>query len=201
MRPTVFAYCSPQPAIAGVTEPPTKRAAVCRDVRWERGHLKSISLMGNVLTAIDAAAQGLDEAIMVRARDGVDLVSEGLATNVVLALPGRGGGVDIVTPSLTSVSILAGVTRSILLQECPEIIERPVLASELATAREVMLIGTTTLVTSVVALDGRMIGDGRPGPVARRLLDILFAAIAAGRDDPEQPGGPPTIVHELRQPA
>ncbi len=187
MRPTVFAYCSPQPPLAAVTSPPLKVAAICRDIRWENGHLKSIALMGNVMMAMAAAEQGGDEAVMVRtcARGSaaIELVSEGLATNVVLVVPDAQGGLEVVTPSLASVPILAGVTRAILLKEVPEIRERAVRAEELARASEIMFVGTTTLVTSVTKLDGRTIGDGTAGPVARRLLSALLAAIAEGRDD------------------
>lgn len=187
MRPTVFGYCTPQPPLESITVPPTKRAVVCRDVRWEMGHLKSISLMGNVLTALKADAAGADEAVLVRAGRGGELsdglLSEGLATNIVLAIPQEDGGTEIATPSLESVPMLSGITRSILVRIVPEIVQRPVRASELARASEVMYVGTTTLVTSVTHVDGRPVGDGRPGPVARRLLGALVGAIREGRDD------------------
>jgi D-alanine transaminase len=188
MRPTVFGYCSPQPPLDSITTPPTKRAITCRDIRWELGHLKSISLMGNVIAAMQADAAGADEAILIRpATRGGDLsqgvVSEGLATNVVLALPRDGGGHEIVTPSLESASMLAGVTRAVLLRAAPEIAERPVMASELSRASEVMYVGTTTLVTTITHIDGRAVGDGSPGPVAKRLLKVLVSTIKEGRDD------------------
>src|SRR5690606_30630826 len=96
-------------------------------------------------------------------------VTEGCATNVLLAF--RGG--EIATPSLDSVSILGGVTRARILDLAPEIVERPVRASELADATEIILVGTTAMVSSVVELDGRPISGGAPGPVARRLLSLL----------------------------
>ncbi len=187
MRPTVFGYCTSQPALESIMVPPTKRAILCRDVRWSLGHLKSISLMGNVLTALRADAAGADEAVLVRTgpdgnlSDG--LLSEGLATNIVLALPRAGGGAEIVTPSLDSAPMLSGITRSILVRVSPDIVQRPVRASELERASEVMFVGTTTLVTSVTHLDGRPVGDGQPGPEARRLLGVLTGAIREGQDN------------------
>lgn len=179
MEPTAFAYCSPQPAIESFVgaAPVAKSAVSLRDVRWEMGRLKSISLMGNVWSAMRADSMGAEDAILLRGgEDG--LVGEGLATNVVI-VTAEG---EVCTPSLDSVPILAGVTRTILLRECPEICERAVQARELRDAREVMLMGTTTMVASVTKLDDRAVGDGTPGPVARRLLQVLVEAIRAGRD-------------------
>jgi D-alanine transaminase len=175
-RPTVFGYCSAQPALVSFTEPPQKSAIMIEDRRWLLGRLKSISLMGNVLAALEADAAGSEDAIFVRS----GLVAEGLATNVVLALHGPGGRDTLVTPSLEAVPILAGVTRDILLEAAPEIEARAVTVDELRRAGEVMLIGTTTMVTSVVRLDGRVIGTGEPGPRARRLLATLLSAIREG---------------------
>ena len=185
MTPTVFAYCSPQPSIESCVMPGAKAADTMRDSGWEMGRLKSISLMGNVWCAMHADAAGADDAILIREGRGENdgLVGEGLATNVVVVT--RDG--EVCTPSLDSVPILAGVTRAILLRERPEIRERAVGASELREAREVMLIGTTTMVASVTRLDGRPVGDGKPGPVACSLLRTLVDAIRSRRD--EQIGG------------
>lgn len=177
MRPTVFAYCSPQPPMDSFAAPACKSAVTMRDIRWEMGRLKSISLMGNVWCAIHADEAGADDAILLRGGDE-GLVGEGLATNVIVVT--RGG--EVCTPSLDSVPILAGVTRAILLRERPEIRERAVRASELREAREIMLIGTTTMVASVTRLDGRPVGDGTPGPVAHSLLRTLVDAIRNERD-------------------
>jgi len=192
MQPTVFGYCTPQPPLESIQSPPTKSVITCQDRRWSMGHLKSISLMGNMLGALEAQHAGADEAIFIQR----GLVAEGLATNVLLAVPRveraardrqsshetGDQSLEIVTPSLASVSILSGVTRGLLLDARPDIVERAVSEAELNAAREIMLIGTTTLVTSVVALDGRRIGDGRPGPVAGSLLRTLLDLIREERD-------------------
>lgn len=166
MTPTVLGFCTPQPALESYTSPPTIQAAIVEDCRWTRGRLKSISMLGNVLAAIEAAEHGAREAVLVR--DG--LVTEACACNVILAVPGEGGETELVTPSLESVPILAGVTRQIILELDPSIVERPVLARELERASEVILVGTTSLVTSVTMLGGRPISGGVPGPHATRLL-------------------------------
>ena len=67
-RPTVLGYCVPLPGIDQCVAPRSIRAATVEDTRWTRCHIKSISLMGNVLHAIEAAhsAHPADDSIMVR---------------------------------------------------------------------------------------------------------------------------------------
>lgn len=169
MRPTVFAFASPVESVASWTRPSVKRASVRPDTRWTRGHLKSISLIGGVLAAIEAHDHGDDDAVLVR--DG--LVTEGVSTNVFLSIDGR-----VVTPSLDSAPMLAGVTRDLILEADPSIVERPVSQDELLAADEVMLAGTLTMIASIATLDGRPVGDGRaPGPAACALLETLHKAI------------------------
>ena len=178
--PTVFAYAVPVTPVSECREPEVRRAALRPDTRWTRGHLKSISLMGGVLAAIEASEQGSDDAIMHR--DG--LVTEGTATNVFALIDGV-----VVTPALASAPMLAGVTRALLMDADPSIIERPVSVEELRGAQEVMLVGTKTMVASVVSLDGVPLGASGPHPCARRLLALLRDAIEA--DVRRAPAAPP----------
>ncbi|MGH7131195.1 MAG: aminotransferase class IV [Phycisphaerales bacterium] len=186
MKPTVFGYCSALPPID--LEKPTpaiKSVAIRADLRWSRGDVKCVSLLGNVLEALAAHAEyGADEAILVREVGGQKLVTEGTYTNVVL-VHGHGAGakMEFVTPALDSAPMLCGITREILCEVEPRIVQRPVLASELMIVNEVLLIGTTTMVTSVTRLDGRPVGDGQVGPGARELLRVLTGVIARGEDD------------------
>jgi D-alanine transaminase len=180
MMPTIFGYCSPTPALGAYEPPnlpPSKSAVVLEDTRWLRGHVKSIALMGGVLNVIEANEQGHDDAVLVR--DG--LLAETTSANVVVAVPRGDGATEIATPSLDSVSILAGVTRDILIEEAARqgvpIVERPVRAEELERASEVIAVGTLTMVTSITRLNGRALCGGRPGPEAVRLLGILIDAI------------------------
>lgn len=171
MTPTVLGVAVPETPIAECTAPCPRACVVQEDTRWLRGAVKSTSLLGNVLSSIEAAEAGTDDAILVR--DG--LVAEATASNVFLSVRGR-----IVTPSLDSVPILAGVTRDLILDRDPAIERRPVTREELLGAEEVMLVGTRTMVCSVVSLDGAPVGDGSPGPRAHALLRTLLDAI---RDD------------------
>jgi D-alanine transaminase len=172
-RPTVFGYCIPTPALDEEGEPRTVDLALASDTRWSRGHLKSTSLLGNVIAAVEADERGAADALLLRG----DLVAEATASNVFLAAPGG----TVVTPSLESVSILGGVTRAVLIEADPAIVEREVRREELGTATEAMLVGTVSMVTSVVSIDGRPVGSGehagRVGPEARRLSQALLRAI------------------------
>lgn len=170
--PTVVGFATPVQPVSAYVVPEVKKAAVRPDTRWLRGRLKSISLLGGVLAAYEADEQGADDAIMVR--NG--LATEGTATNLIIA---RGG--TLVTPSLESAPMLAGVTRRLLVERDPTIVQRPVTEAELRSADEVMLVGTKTMLVSISHLDGAPVGVGQaPGPMARRLLKTLVDAV---RDD------------------
>ena len=84
--------------------------------------------------------------------------------------------------------MLEGVTRSIILDMAPEIVERRVCAEELASAREVMMVGTTTYVTAITSIDGRAVGDGMPGPYSRELFHRLMRWYRDGLDQATRGG-------------
>ncbi|HVZ93434.1 MAG TPA: aminotransferase class IV [Phycisphaerales bacterium] len=167
-RPTVFAFLSPAAAVETYIEPESRKVSLRPDTRWTRGHIKAISLIGGVLSAIEADESGSDDSIMFR--DG--LITEGSATNVFLAKDGK-----LLTPSLTSAPMLAGATRALVMEADSSIIEKPITVEELLAADEVMLAGTNTMIAAVTHLDGRPIGGGKPGPMAKRLLATLVKAI------------------------
>jgi D-alanine transaminase len=171
MCPTVFGYAIEIKPIQDYrgNPPDTRRVALRPDTRWTRGHLKSTALLGSVLAAVEAKEIGSDDAILVRD----DLVAEGTSSNVFLALAGR-----VVTPSLDSAPILAGVTRGLIVDADPTIEERPVKVSELLAADEVMVVSTTAMVTAVSSIDGHPVGrQPAPGPVAWGLMETLLNAI------------------------
>ena len=170
-RPTVFAMCVEQGSIDQcASQIQTLRVQVCEDQRWLNGRIKSISLLGNIMAAMEGHAAGADEALLARG----PLLAEATSSNVILALPRADGSTELVTPSLDSVPILAGVTRARLLELEPAIVERAVGVDELASASEVMVCGTTSFVSVVTHVDGRPVGDGVPGPEALRLLELYI---------------------------
>src|SRR5256885_484603 len=138
------------------------------DVRWLRCDLKTIQLLPNVLARQAATEAGASEAIFVR--DGV--LTEGTHTTVFALIDG-----ELRTHPANQL-VLPGVTREVVIELAREaglrVTERAIGVSDLPNASELFLTGTTTDVTPVVSVDGRPIGGGAPGPVARALLDRLL---------------------------
>jgi D-alanine transaminase len=144
------------------------------DERWAHPHIKSLQLLPNVLAKQAARSAGAFEAWLTD-RDG--FITEGSSTNAwIVAANGA-----LVTRQADQ-AILRGVTRMTLLdivaKEGLVLEERPFLLSEAYTAREAFLSSATTIATGVVSIDGRRIGDGRPGATTLKLR-AGFAAAAA----------------------
>ncbi|MBY0307358.1 MAG: aminotransferase class IV, partial [Phycisphaerales bacterium] len=184
MRPTVFAFVRPAaPVDFNNPAPPVKSCVTMADLRWRRCDIKSIGLLGNALASRAAAEAGADEAILLR--DGFEgwAVSEGALTNV-LVVTEEG---ELVTPEVGGGSVLPGITREVLMDLEPRIRKGLLTEKDLRAAREVMLLGTTAAVTSVVSLDGRPVSGGVPGPEAVRLARQLAEAVVQGREDIPDP--------------
>jgi D-alanine transaminase len=164
--PTVFLSAG---ALAVPDAVRTSGAAVITtpDVRWGRCDLKTINLLPNVLAKQQAVAAGAFEAVFVR--DGV--ATEGASTNVLAVIGGE------LRTHPANHRILPGVTREVVLELAAEqgipVSERPISTAELGAASEVLLTATTADVMPVVRIDGRPVGQGKPGPVARQLHDAL----------------------------
>jgi D-alanine transaminase len=135
------------------------------DNRWERVDIKSISLLPNVLARQAARDQGAKEAWFV-GPDG--FVTEGSSSNAWIV---TGQGVVVTRPATPG--ILGGITRGVVLdiaaRQGLQVEERGFTVSEAMQAREAFLTAASQIVMPVVAIDGRKIGDGRPGPVATAL--------------------------------
>jgi D-alanine transaminase len=142
------------------------------DLRWKLCDLKTTNLLPNVLANEAAHRAGCYEAILV---DEHGVVSEGTHTSVLWVRGGRLEG----TPE--GHGILPGTTRQLVLRLCDEVGiafgANQVSLAELTAADEVLLVGTTTEVLSVVRVDGQPIAEGVPGPIARRLQEAYRAAV------------------------
>jgi branched-chain amino acid aminotransferase len=139
---------------------------------------KTGNYLNNVLALVEARRAGGDDAVLL---NGDGHVTEATTANVFWA---RGG--EVYTPSLDC-GILAGITRTLLIwtlrKEGGVVHEGRYPPEELAGADEAMLTGTIRGVSPVVRLDGRPVGHGVPGPVARRLLSLHDQAIEAAVQD------------------
>lgn len=138
-------------------------AVTTEDIRWGRCDIKSVNLLANVLARQQVKRAQVFEAILVNA----GLVTEGAVSNVMVVQRGT------VVTAPEGPRILSGVTRAIVLDlalsEGVPTQERFVSQSDLYAADEVFLTGTTVEVLAVIRVDGKVIGDGRPGPITQRL--------------------------------
>ena len=167
VRPTVLAFAKPiKPRAPAIAE----QGVACithPDIRWLRGDIKSISLAAAVLMRREAADADALETIMHR--DG--WVTEGAVSNVFVVAGGA-----LMTPPKSRL-LLSGITRELALtlahEHGLEFVERPVALDTLRAADEIWLSSSTREVLPVTRLDGELVGDGRPGPLWRR-MDALY---------------------------
>ncbi|MGM7701310.1 D-amino-acid transaminase [Pseudalkalibacillus sp. Hm43] len=135
------------------------------DIRWLRCDIKSLNLLGNVLSKQKAKEAGCDEAILIR--DGI--VTEGSSSNVFIIKNG-----ELFTHPANNY-ILNGITRNVLLelakQSAINVKEKTFTRDDLMNADEVIITSTTMEVSPVVTIDGKQVGDGQPGPVTKKLQE------------------------------
>jgi 4-amino-4-deoxychorismate lyase len=141
---------------------------------WLLGGVKSTSYAVNMAAEAEALRRGADDAVFLAAGR---IVLEGPVTNVWWRR-----GRELFTPAL-DLGILAGVTRSTLLEEAAglgyEVSEGAYPVDELAAADEAFTSSSVREVMPVVELDGAPIGAGTPGPAARELQAALRRTAAA----------------------
>ena len=149
---------------------------ITEDLRWGRCDVKSLNLLGNVLAQMKAKDAGCHEALQVT-KD--HLVTEGTRTNVFFVKDAC-----LITPS-TEQNILPGITRKSVMalarQAGVNVREERVPRSLATGCDEAFLTGTLSEILPIVKVDDRLIGGGVPGPVTRKLQEMLGAAKRAGK--------------------
>jgi D-alanine transaminase len=139
--------------------------------RWGRCDIKTVNLLPNVLAKQAAKEAGAYEAWFV---DELGFITEGSSTNAWIV-----DSEGVLRTRDIQANILRGVTRKGVLQVAAEaglsVAERPFTPEEAWQAREAFITGASTLVTPVISLDGRLLADGKPGPVAKRLRQLYIA--------------------------
>jgi D-alanine transaminase len=166
VEPTVFVMSNP------LVNPPAElveagaRAVTAPDFRWLRCDIKSISLIGNCLLRQLSADVGAVETILLR--DGQ--LTEASASNVFIV---KGG---VVRGPAKSNLILPGITYDVVIElardagmplDIGEVSER-----ELRAADEIWVTSSSKEVLAIVDLDGKPVGEGRPGPAFRRIYQL-----------------------------
>jgi D-alanine transaminase len=139
------------------------------DNRWGRVDIKTIALLPNVLAKQTAREAGAYEAWFV---DGDGFVTEGASTNAWIVTPDQ-----TVVTRFTDKAILSGITRAgvlgLVAAEKLRFEERRFTVAEAVAAREAFITSAGTIVMPVVRIDGRNVGNGRPGKLAMRLLTMF----------------------------
>jgi D-alanine transaminase len=162
-RPFDFAGAESRAAggVAAITHP---------DLRWGRCDIKSTQLLANLLAKTEARKAGAYEAWLVD-RDG--FVTEGSSTTAWIV--DKDG--HVVTRSLSN-AILPGVTRRVILEAAAEaqlpIVERNFTPAEAKAAREAFISSAANAATPITSIDGAKIGDGKPGPLSRRIAELYL---------------------------
>jgi len=166
VAPTVFMMSNP------LSTPPRQQieqgvgAVTTADNRWLRCDIKAISLLPNVLLRQLAIDADCVEAVLIR--DG--FLTEGAASNIFVVKSGI-----LLTPSKNSL-MLPGITYDVVLElaqtnsiRCEV---RAVKESELREADEAWLTSSTKEVLAITRLDGKPVGNGKPGPMFRRMYSL-----------------------------
>jgi D-alanine transaminase len=139
------------------------------DIRWERRDIKSVALLAQVLAKQAAAAAGAGEAWMIE--DG--LVTEGGSSTAFILTQD-----DVIVTRQNSNAILPGCTRKAVIALAEErqlkVEERAFTVDEALKAKEAFITSASSFVQPVVTIDGKAVGDGKPGPMATRLREIYI---------------------------
>ncbi len=163
VRPTVFAMSSQLVLPAAEQIRQGVAAISLADERWLHCDVKSTSLLGNVLAREAAVRAGAAECVMFR--DG--FLTEGSSSNIWLAR-----GERLYGPPADNL-VLEGVRYGLIRELCEgsgiALQLRRVLREEVQAADELILSSATKEVLPITSLDGRPVGDGRPGPVFAKL--------------------------------
>jgi len=168
-RPTLIMTArSMNPALIAQRREQGVKVITRPDERWARCDIKSTALLPNILAKTAARNAGAFEAWLID-RDG--FITEGSSTSAWIV--DKEG--NIVTRDLSH-AILPGVTRREILDAAAEaqisIVERRFTPAEALAAKEAFMTAATLGATPIVSIDGHKIGDGKPGPVARRLQEL-----------------------------
>ena len=165
-EPTVFMMSNP------LVNPPQalvdrgSSAVSAQDFRWQRCDIKSISLIGNVLLRQESAEAGAAETILFR--DGN--LTEASASNVFIVRRGV-----ILSPPKSRL-ILPGITYDVVAElaaaNAMPLEFRDITEAEVRSADEIWVTSSSKEVLAIVELDGKTVGDGRPGPVFRRMYQL-----------------------------
>lgn len=163
IAPTVFAYAYeiPAPPVADKARVKPYKVSTTRDLRWQRCHIKSTALLGNVLHFQHGFERGTQETLLYNQHNEL---TEASSSNVFIVRDGV-----VITPPLDH-QLLPGITRLILLDilrkdSAIPVEERVLTMDEVFSADEVWVTSSSKEITPVIEVDGQPVGDGQVGDV------------------------------------
>ncbi len=144
------------------------KVVTVEDIRWKRRDVKSIALLGQCMAKEEAKRKGAYEGWMVE--DG--FVTEGTSSSAYIVKDNV-----IITRPLSN-SILPGIRRKLLIEIAKKhnikIEERLFTPEEALEADEAFLSSATTFVLPIIEIDGKVIGDGKPGPIFKKMRQMYI---------------------------
>ena len=168
IAPTVMAFGFKKEIINSPYAKSGVKVVTVDDIRWKRRDIKSIALLGQCMAKEQASKQGAFEGWMVE--DG--FVTEGTSSSAYIVKDGK-----IITRPLSN-SILSGIRRKILLELAKEhkieLEQRLFSVKEALEADEAFLSSATTFVLPIIEIDGKQIGDGKPGKIAKKMREMYI---------------------------
>ncbi|MCV9879501.1 D-amino-acid transaminase [Brenneria izbisi] len=169
VKPTLVLFTQARAIIDNPKTETGLRVVTSPDIRWHRRDIKTVGLLAACMAKEYAHSHSADDAFMVE--NG--FITEGSSCNCYIVLHDN----TVVTRPLSN-DILHGITRHSLLKLAAsddiKLEERLFTPEEAYHATEIFISSATTFVLPVVALDDQIIGDGKPGPVTRRLREIYI---------------------------
>ena len=143
------------------------QATVQTDFRWTKSHIKSISLLGNVLLKNHANDNNFYETLLIRD----DLLTEGAASNVFIV-----EGSNVITPKLSE-NLLPGVTRDLIInlarQSDKQVFEEDISSDRLISADEIWCSSSTNYVVPITKVDEVNIKNGKVGDTTKEFYNLV----------------------------
>ncbi len=172
ITPTIFGFAFRIPASQSARPDHVQGLSVslAKDLRWQRCHIKSTSLLGNVLHLQEAKRDGKQESILYNHNEEI---TEATTSNVFIV-----EGSVVRTPPLDN-QLLPGITRQLviesLINENIQVEEVAFTKQRLLDADEVWLTSSSKEIAPVVNVDDKIIGNGQPGEMWRKALQAYTA--------------------------
>jgi D-alanine transaminase len=167
VKPTLVMFTAEKDIVGAPSAKTGINVITVPDIRWERRDIKSVALLAQVLAKQAAAEAGAGEAWMIQ--DGK--VTEGGSSSAFILTQD-----NIIVTRQNGSEILPGCTRKAVVALAEErqlrVEERAFSVEEALAAKEAFITSATVFVQGVVAIDGKTVGNGKPGPLTDRLREI-----------------------------